>query len=150
MKRFRFSLETVLKVRRDTEEARARELALARAQRDRGAAQVAELEGALRDLLLSHSLERAKGLSLGVEAWYRDRTVDLDGRLAGSREELKALEEAMEVCRLKAVEASRDRLVLEKLQERQFQEHQAEAAREEQALIDDRAQRSRFAFGSKA
>jgi len=51
MRRFRFSLETVLKVRRQVEEARQRELALAQGARDRALQALGGLENSLKRLL---------------------------------------------------------------------------------------------------
>jgi len=52
------------------------------------------------------------------------------------------LQAELEVARAKAVEAARERKVLEKLEEKQLQEHQLKSYREEQGFMDELANRA--------
>ncbi|HTB22097.1 MAG TPA: hypothetical protein VK914_05285 [bacterium] len=146
MKKFRFSLETVLKVRRQNEEVKRRELALAQAERDRVLAALASQEASLRWLLEEQSRERVGTIDLGREGWFMARWGGLFVQIHLSKNELEKKEEALRLSREKAVEASRERLVLEKLEEKQLQEHLFLLNREEQGLLDDLAQRAVSAF----
>ncbi len=146
MRRFRFSLETVLKVRRQAEEARQRELAEAKALRERCLLGLARLEGDLGGLLEERSRSRQGRLDLNAEAWHEQRQRGLNAGIGRARDELKELEDAMEAARLRAVEAARERRVLEKLEENQLQDHVFKVNREEQGLLDDLAQRAVSAF----
>jgi flagellar FliJ protein len=146
MKKFRFSLETVLKVRRQNEEVKRRELALAQAERDQVLAALGSHESALRGLLVEQSEARVGTIQLAREAWFMASWGGLTQQIRLSREELEKKEEALKISRDKAVEASRERLVLEKLEEKQLQEHLFQVNREEQGLLDDLAQRAVSAF----
>ncbi|HTA17284.1 MAG TPA: hypothetical protein VK786_06025, partial [bacterium] len=70
MKKFRFSLETVLKVRRQDEEVKRRALAVAQGMRDRSLADLVSHKRALGALLAEHSKRREGAIDLGREAWY--------------------------------------------------------------------------------
>ena len=89
MKKFRFSLETVLKVRRQAEELRQRELAEAQALRDRSLHQLAGLENDLRELLTVQSEKRLGLLDMNAEAWFRARH---EGISRAKQEKLQAKE----------------------------------------------------------
>jgi len=146
MRRFRFSLETLLKVRRQLEEARQRELALAQGARDRALQALGGLDGSLKALLLQRAGERQGRLDLAQEAWHADRHQSLLRSMALARTTLAQREMELDLARQRAVEAARERRVLEKLEEKQLQEHQLLMVREEQGLLDDLAQRAVSAF----
>ena len=146
MKRFRFSLETVLKVRRQVEEAGQRELALAQAARDRALQALGGLENSLKLLLSERAGERKGRLNLAEEAWHADRHLGLLQSQGLARTALLEREKALDLARQRAVEAARERRVLEKLEEKQLQEHQLLMIKEEQGLLDDLAQRAVSAF----
>jgi|GEM_PF-476802 flagellar FliJ protein len=146
MKRFRFSLETVLKVRRQVEEVRQRELALAQASRDRALQALGGLENSLRLLLSERAGERKGRLSLAEESWHADRHLSLLQSQGLARAALAEREKVLDLARQRAVEAARERRVLEKLEEKQLQEHQLLMIKEEQGLLDDLAQRAVSAF----
>ena len=146
MKRFRFSLETVLKVRRQVEEARQRELALAQAARDRALQALGGLENSLKLLLSERAGERKGRLNLAEEAWHADRHLGLLKSQGLARTALLEREKVLDSARQRAVEAARERRVLEKLEEKQLQEHQLLMIKEEQGLLDDLAQRAVSAF----
>ena len=146
MRRFRFSLETVLKVRRQVEEARQRELALAQGARDRALMELGGLDGSLRLLLAQRAAERQGRLNLAEESWHADRHQSLLSSMGLARTALAQREKELDLARQRAVEAARERRVLEKLEEKQLQEHQLLMVREEQGLLDDLAQRAVSAF----
>jgi flagellar FliJ protein len=146
VRRFRFSLETVLKVKRQVEELRQRELGDSQALRDRGLMQLARHENELRDLLESRSTQREGRLDLGVEAWHNERQRGLNVAIGSDQAQLAELEARLATARARAVEAARERRVLEKLEETQLQDHLFKLNREEQGLLDELAQRAVSAF----
>lgn len=146
MKRFRFSLETVLKVRRQNEETQKRALAAAQAERDRVLMRLAAEERGLKALLAEQGQRREAGVDLAREAWFMARRGGYVHQIGRAAAELAEKEEALGLARARAVEASRERLVLEKLEEKQLQEHNFQVNREEQGLLDDLAQRAVSAF----
>jgi flagellar FliJ protein len=140
MKRFRFSLETVLKVKRQVEELRQRELAAAQAQRDQVLAQLGGFEIGLRDLNTAQSQRRVGALDLAAETWFQGSHSALSGRIRAAKLQLVEKEELLDAARHRAVEAGRERKVLEKLEEQQRLEHQLKSNREEQGFMDEMAQ----------
>lgn len=142
MKKFRFSLATVLKVRRQEEESLSRELAKARAERDAALAGLGREKRSLDALLEEQVGERNGRIELAREAWFLARHRGLLAGIERLKSEAAEKESALEKARLAAVEASRKRQVLENLEEKQLEEHLLQASREEQALLDDRAQRA--------
>jgi flagellar FliJ protein len=140
MKKFRFSLETVLKVKRQVEELRQRELAAAQAQRDRVMVRLGALETSLRELNEAQAQRRVGTLDLNMEAWFRGNHSALNGNIHIAKRQLAEKEELLAAARHRAVEAGRERKVLEKLEEQQRLEHQLKSNREEQGFMDEMAQ----------
>lgn len=147
MKRFRFSLETVLKVKRQVEELRQRELAAAQAEKDRERMRLGGLEQDLLSLLDDHSERRSGRLDLNGELWFGSHQMGLDQAIKGARRELVRLEGLLDQARQRVVEAARDRRVLEKLEENQRLAHLEKVNREEQGLLDELAQRAISSLG---
>lgn len=146
MKRFRFSLETVLRVRRQVEEQRQRELAEAQARRDRTLAWLGSTESSVRDLARDQSRARGGRIDLGSEAWYLARHKGLLDSIRHLKADLARNEADLGAAREKAVEAARERRVLEKLEEAQRNAWQRDLNLEEQGFMDELAQRARSAF----
>lgn len=142
MKKFRFSLETVLKVKRQVEEQRQRELAMVQALRDKTLMQVGATENMIRDLGESQQAMRSERIDLSAEEWYLARHQGLRQSLVLLRRDLKVHEAALETARERAVEAARERRVLEKLEESQLAAWQQKANAEEQSFMDELAQRA--------
>jgi flagellar FliJ protein len=150
VKKFRFSLETVLKVRRQNEEVKRQALARAQAERDRVLMELANHKRGLKILLAEHSNRRIGTIDLGRESWYMASWGGLTQKIRQASAELSVKEAELEESRAKAVEASRERVVLEKLEEKQLQEHLAAMNAEEQGLMDDLAQRRHSALSMRA
>jgi len=146
MKKFRFSLETVLKVRLQNEEIQRRALALAQGERDRVMMALGAHKQGLRTLLAEHSGRRVGSIDLNQEAWYMAGWGGLTQKIRQASVDLAEKEEILRISRARAVEASRERVVLEKLEEKQYREHLALMNAEEQGLLDDLAQRSLSVF----
>jgi flagellar FliJ protein len=146
VKKFRFSLETVLKVKRQVEEARQKELATAQGKRDHCLMQLSRLEQDLQGLLKDRSSQRQGRVDLAEEAWHSQRQWGLNHAIGRALGDLRGSEKELEAARERAVEAARERRVLEKLEEHQLQAHLFNLNREEQGLLDDLAQRAVSAF----
>ncbi len=136
MSRFRFRLQTVLDIKRRREEQLAAELAdlLARLLRERqvldslrrdreaAGAEMARLNGRL-DIDDVRSRER-----------YRAR---LEEAITQQIEAMQLIQEQIDACRIRLVEAARERQALDNLYERQKTAHRQEEARLEQAFLDE-------------
>jgi flagellar FliJ protein len=141
MKKFRFNLETVLRVKRQLEEQRQRDLAVAQAHKDQALAQLGAFESSLRDLNQAQAQRRsAKSIDLAVEAWFHGSHSALSSNIIVARQVLATKEELLDAARTRAIEAARERKVLEKLEEKQRLEHQLKSNREEQGFMDEMAQ----------
>lgn len=149
MRRFQFSLETVLGVKRQVEEQRQRELGAAQARRDRSLMQLGAFESELRDLVSSRGPREGK-LDLNAEAWHLARHRGLAQSIALQGALLALQEQQLEAARLRAVEAARERRVLEKLEETQRAAWQQKFNAEEQGFMDELAQRARQSFSLPA
>lgn len=150
MRRFRFSLETVLKVKRQIEEQRLLELAQVQAQRDVLMKNLGEAEKHLAELNTEQAGQRQGKLDLNAETWFRQRHLRLNQVIRMLRRNLAENDEHLEAARARVVEAARERKVLEKLEEQQRQEHQLKSNREEQGFMDELAQHaaSQMAYAS--
>ncbi len=141
MKRFRFRLEALLRIRRENEERV--KLRLAGKNREIIAA-VDDMNGfyrELKDLQASEKAARGPGASallLRYGAAYRYRLKDDILKTGRHLEELNA--EAAGIKR-EMLEATRKRRALEAVRDRQFAEWKKAYRRREQSVIDDVAQR---------
>jgi flagellar export protein FliJ len=146
VKRFRFSLASVLDLKRQVEERCQRGLAAAQAQRDRTLQWLASAEHSLRDLGQAQSRVRGATIDLNAEAWYQARQKGLLSSIRHLNADLARHEAELDAARAKAVEAARERRVLEKLEETQRNAWLQALNTEEQGMMDELAQRARNAF----
>jgi flagellar export protein FliJ len=137
-RRFQFRLEQVLRLRRQVEEARVRELALAKGR-------LLQIEEALKahaeaekDFLTTYgSFEKGDGFTTDqvmVYCHYRDW---LSRREKEYRRSEKEWMKEVERRRLEAVKASRGRRLLENLKEKRKKAHAQELLGEEQKFLDE-------------
>jgi flagellar FliJ protein len=140
MKRFKFSLQTVLETRALKEEKLKKELGKLKAQQ-------AEVKDKLVKLLSTRQemqewmSERRKSSSLDrlVEQAYLDRSradeISKEKLLAS----IKDYDSLIEAKRLELVAASKEKKAVEKLEEKQHKAYLLDVAREEQAFLDELA-----------
>jgi flagellar FliJ protein len=142
MKRFRFSLATVLRVRRSTEERLRREFSVIVEKRIKALAVLAALELALKELNAWQSDQRSQAsklnrFELGQFEVSRNACIE---RGRWQRDLIVEIERELEVKRTQLVDASRETKVIEKLEESQFQAYLEKLNREDQAFMDELAQ----------
>ena len=150
MKKFRFSLEVVLKVRRQAEEKVQRELAQAQFQRDQVFVRLGEFKSEQQDLAETQNQQRSERVDLNREAWFLARHRGLAQGIRELQQLLALAEKNLDAARQKAVEAARERRVLEKLEEKQRATWLQALDREEQGFMDELAQRARQSFSLPA
>ncbi len=143
MRSFRFSLEPVLSYRRQVEEMRKREFALAhRAMREHMErlqslfVEEARVKGDLR-------VQEAGALDLGEIRAQRRYLAAVVRRIVAAREQAQRRAEEQAVARAAYLKAGRERRVLERLRERRHEDWAREASREEQKFMDEIAGRTR-------
>jgi flagellar FliJ protein len=140
VRRFRFSLEAVLRLKKQLEELRQRELAAAQAERDLTLQSLGGFENGLRNVVEEQAQSRKQGVTIAAETWFQARHYGLSLQIRGAKKALFEKEQLLDAARNKAVEAARESKVLEKLEERQRLEHQQQSLREEQGFMDEMAQ----------
>ncbi len=139
MNRFRFRLQSVLKVREAREDVKKREFGVKMGHFRREEDRMNELEMHGRD----HDRSReAKGVGkLTVRSLMHDffYARHLEKKQDNQRALVEKARDDMEKKRKELVEASKEKKVLERLKEKKHEEWNKEELKEEQALIDETA-----------
>jgi len=135
--RFRFRLESLLRVRVALEEEAKRRLAVAILARDRAAARVAELREAQREALDS----RRTGLNEAVDLdrWRATERFLLvvERRIAEAEVAVAQAEARVAEARQALLKAHQDQLILQRLKERRQEQHALELLHEETREMDE-------------
>src|SRR5437762_1126211 len=132
MKKFRFSLDSVLRVKKQREEVLKKELGALQAQRASAQRGLSVLLQQREEVLAWQKKARVNRVStVAEETWFQRGHEGLEGVIASKRREVLDLEAACESRRLALVEASRERKVFEKLEENQKKDYLVELNREE-------------------
>ena len=138
MKRFRFRLETALRIRRMTEQQA--QAGLAEAERGVVAAEHALtllLEERERHLTYYARIQEAHTPDIALITATCCYTEILDENLETQRQAVRAAIALRETRREALVRAQQDHETLERLKEKKHQEHQLEEAAQEQAWMDE-------------
>lgn len=140
MARFRFHLESLLRLRHHAEEARKRDLAAALAAKAQAEAAVQALVQEGRQLEEDASrpgmpFEPAFRIQLGVFL------AALADRIAMAKLEVLQKEEGVQTATSALNRAVRERKILERLKERKREEFKVEMAKRDQAALDEHAAR---------
>jgi flagellar FliJ protein len=142
MRRFKFTLETVLRVKRSREEKVQLEFSAVLEKRALCLRGLASLEAGLAAMVESQSGLRGGTLEAAmIKIYEAGRTAQLE-KLKWQRGALAEVEAELEAKRIELVAASRERKVLEKLEEGQFEAYLEKLNREEQAFLDELATHS--------
>jgi flagellar FliJ protein len=137
--RFRFRLESVLKLRRSLEEVAQRDLARAVAAQEAVRALLAQLHQAQLDTV---ELRRAgAGQAIDLLQWKSVERflVVLERRVAQAQAQLREAEARVAAARQALVQAHRNHLMLVRLKERRQEQHTLESQREEARDMDEMA-----------
>ena len=138
MTRFRFSLQTVLDVRKRREEGAQLELAQAVVARQQAARAVQEEEQRLERALAGwDALARAGQLDPALWLGQARYAARVRRERDAARQRYAAAEQEEDAARERLVAAARDRQVLETLRERELARHRAALARAEAARLDE-------------
>jgi flagellar FliJ protein len=144
LRRFKFSLDAVLKVRRGKEEKLQLEYSKILAKRAVSLGRIAGFERKLQEMVQGEGRPQGRQ-NAGMIELYELNRVALIEDATRERGLLLAIEDELESKRLELVEASRERKVLEKLEEGQKTAYLEELNREEQAFLDELASHSSHA-----
>ena len=147
MKRFRFRLQRVMDARVTIERQRQRDMAEAQGELADQQKKLKELEAELeeteRDQRNMVQRPVKAGDALIQHRWHRE----LRTRIRVQQEQVAKAATKVEEARVRLVEASKDRKVLEKLKERRLEEYHKEELTQQQNQLDDVGAR-RSAIGS--
>ena len=139
MRRFKFSLEAVLRVKKSLEEKVQLESSAILEKRATCLRGLAFLERGLEEMVASQQGSRGGKLQAEeIRIFEQSRMAQLE-KLDWQRGHLAHIEAELEAKRLELVAASRERKVLEKLEEGQFEAYLEKLNREEQAFLDELA-----------
>ncbi len=143
MASFRFRLERIRKMRKREEDSAARELGQLLGRRAVILHEIDEMRGRRRDLMTRRGRLQTGEVDVPAVA-DNSRQLEAAGRgEAHLRSRLIALEKDISRKREVLLERSRKRKVLDKLRERQEEEHRQEENRQELKEADDRPRRAR-------
>jgi len=137
MKRFRFRLETALKLRRRKEEAAQQELAQCQSRLLRELEAAAELEAARESVQQRFAKDQAQALPAQHLHQYCLYMEKLGAEQARRQRQAAVLEVEQEEKREALLGASRDKRVLEKLRDRRHAAHVAEWTARERRITED-------------
>lgn len=137
--RFRFRLESLLKLRKSLEQEAQRHLGRAVAHRNEVEARIQDLKLRHQDALEARRAEAGQPIDLtlwrAVERWL----VVLERRISAAGEELRQAEAQVEAARRALTKAHQEHLMLLRLKERRQAQHDLEQLREEIAAADELA-----------
>lgn len=138
MTRFRFSLQTVLDVRKRWEEGAQLELAQAVVERQEAARAVERIEARLAGALSAWDALAREGM-LDPALWLGQARYAARVRRErdAARQRYAVAEQEEEAARERLIAAARDRQVMETLRERELARHREALARAEAARLDE-------------
>ncbi len=144
MNRFVFRLANLLRLRGVEEDRKKQELGSAMGHFVNEENKLKELDGTLSE---HEKLMKEKGAGTVSARELQNNfnyTRSLDGRIDEQQKNVKKSEDAVNVKRAELAEASKHKKILERLKDRDREEHNRAAGMEEQASIDEMATQRNF------
>ena len=143
MKKFRFSLDTVLAYKKQALDAAKAEHGAALAQVREQERVVDREEQCYRDYNLEYRRRKEEGLTIGEAAVYQTGLRALEMRIQREKDRLEELKKIEEEKRAQMIEAKKETSSLEKLKEKKLDEYQKAVQKSEEAMIDELVSRAR-------
>lgn len=137
MKKFRFSLETVLDYKQQVLDAKKAEHAAALAAVRRQENILEEAENAYAALNQEYRERAVEGLAVATALCYENDLRRLEEEIRSAEQKLEELRRREAEKRSIVVEAKQDTSSLEKLREHKWESYQHEAQKSEEAFIDE-------------
>ena len=137
MKRFVFTLQSLLSIKLALEKEQKAELAACDALLRRLEEELQALSAAFESMRLEYEERARQGIPVAKANDYSNALDHTRTLIAAKRDELAAAEMKRLQVRLKLVEIMREIKVFEKLREKQYEEYQKEVRAEEDKLIGD-------------
>lgn len=143
MKKFRFSLDTVLAYKKQALDAAKAEHGAALAQVREQERVVDREEQCYRDYNLEYRRRKEEGLTIGEAAIYQTGLRAQEMRIQREQDRLEELKKIEEEKRAQMIEAKKETSSLEKLKEKKLDEYQKAVQKSEEAMIDELVSRAR-------
>ena len=138
MPRFRFQLEGALRQRTQIERMKQRELAVVMAEMNSLQAQVRELEQTMQASTQDVRTNRLTGvLDMSFIAAHRRFTLATRQRAQSLVQKMALVQRQIDDARRAVAEAAKQRKIIEKLREKQFERWKADVSRKELAEADE-------------
>jgi flagellar FliJ protein len=137
MKKFKFKLETVLKVKIRMEELRQKELKEAEVRREQARRQLKERQEEMAATVASYREQFQANIDLFKANDYHRFLRWLTRQIELATQHLEHCEQEVRERRVKLMEATREKKVLEKLKGKAYEEYKAEELREEIKFLDE-------------
>lgn len=137
MAKFKFKLETVLKVKLRVEELRQKELRVAEIQRDQARRQLLQRQAEVTQALDNFREDLMRHIDVR-EAVNYDRFLRwLNKQVELAAAHLEQCERQVAEARDKLIEAAKERQILDKLKEKAYEEYKLEELRLENKFLDE-------------
>lgn len=139
MRKFKFKLQTPLKVRQLIEQTNKQKLSQAIALKKREEQDLNKLQEA--DLMVRAQLDShlADFINSADLTFFHEYLTDLGFRIKRQREKVQEAEKLYELARLAFIASRKERKVLERVKEKKFELYLIDANREEQKISDEMA-----------
>ncbi len=137
MKKFAFSLQSVLKVKTIQEKQKKQELAEIRNRLNELYAKQAELNKELDDSSLRYGDEMRKGMSVPRMAWHTNFADYIKTQLQQLDVIIRQTLEKKQAKQLELFALVKEKKTIEKLREEQYRAYLEEAAKEEEKILGD-------------
>ena len=137
MKRYRFKLENLLKVRTSVEERKSLELADAVFQYESQRKYLNQLTSEQKNYQREFAVEQSRGISATYMTLYTNYIEELDSKIRTQVAILQTLHEQVEKKQNDYLEARKQRKVVEELKSADFERYKKEMTRLEQIFIDE-------------
>lgn len=151
MKKFKFSLDTVLTYKEQALDAAKAEHGAILAQVREQEAVVDREEQCYREYNLEYRQRKEEGLTIAEAAIYQNGLRAQEMRIQRETERLEALKKKEEEKRAQMIEAKKESASLEKLREQKLEAYNKAVQKSEEAMIDELVSRARaVAAGASA
>ena len=137
MKKFRFSLETVLEYKQQVLDSLQAEHGAILAQIRQQEAYIERLEADYRSLSSEFNYRKAEGVSILDAMKYEQYLRAMERQIEEAYERLRSLQKQEEEKRSEVVEAKKDTSSIEKLREKKLDAYNKAVQKSEEALIDE-------------
>ena len=137
MKKFQFSLETVLRYKEQVLESLQNEYAAAAQRVREQGALLRQTEGRYRDLNQEFRTAAEEGITIADAMGYETGLRVLEKEIQAQEKRLRQLQEEAEEKRLKMVAARQETASLEKLRDHKLEDYQKMVQKQEEQFIDE-------------